>query len=136
LLAAAESDLINFFEYFRAFVVRIRYVGLIVYLRVELAEQKNSIGCVQARTAVIELFDGFEIRLVHGHEVGKLSQVFAQQTAGAVRECQAMFQGILSGTSVGELTKVKRSRTRRVTLDLITKTGIGNQRPENAFRNW
>lgn len=67
---------------------------------------------MQARTTVIEFFDGFEIQFIHRYEVGKLGQVFAQQTAGAVGKRQAMFQGIFSGTAVGELTEVKRCRSR------------------------
>ncbi|GAB3571905.1 hypothetical protein GCM10027578_30960 [Spirosoma luteolum] len=44
-----------------------------------------------------------------------------------------MFEGILAGAQVGQLTDVVGGRSGRVTADLILQARIGHERPKDAF---
>ena len=101
LPAAAQGDLVNFLKNIRTFVIRVRHVWLVAYIRVKLTQQKNGIVGIQARTSVIQFFDGFQVFFIHRHEIIKLGQIIASQTPGAVGERQPVFERIFARSTVG-----------------------------------
>ena len=95
--ATAVGNLVDFFEDFGAFVIRVGHTGFVADGGVKFAEKKDGIVVREANGTLAEFHDRLEIAFIHSDDVIELSQVFAGHAAGAVGEREAMRQGILPG---------------------------------------
>ena len=95
------GDLIDFLKNFRAFVIGVRYVGVVANDRVEFTKQKDGIFADYAYTPLTQFENRVEVGFVHRHKIRKPGEVFAGHSAGAMCERQAVVPGVLACPTVG-----------------------------------